>query len=121
VSFPGLVGSTAVSKSQFQFLHTEPKIMTPQHDYSLQPLQLFWFDPIALQAIAGSKREMSLLAQVIDDDQDADILYPLKQPAGSIADFKTTPSIHAGYAATWFGLSGAGFYMTKKLITRGRA
>lgn len=46
--------------------------------------------------------------------------YPLQPPVDSVAEFKTTPMIHAGYAATWFGLSGAGLYMTRMLITRGR-
>ena len=65
---------------------------------------------------------MSLLAQVKDDDENSssEVQYPLRPPIDSVADFKTTPAIHAGYAATWFGLSGAGIYMTRKLITRGR-
>jgi surfeit locus 1 family protein len=65
---------------------------------------------------------MSFLAQVrAEDDESASTEYPLKPPVASVADFKTTPAIHAGYAATWFGLSGSGIYMTRKLITRGRA
>eukprot|EP00526_Cylindrotheca_closterium_P014468 CAMPEP_0113647090 /NCGR_PEP_ID=MMETSP0017_2-20120614/24908_1 /TAXON_ID=2856 /ORGANISM="Cylindrotheca closterium" /LENGTH=276 /DNA_ID=CAMNT_0000559089 /DNA_START=38 /DNA_END=868 /DNA_ORIENTATION=+ /assembly_acc=CAM_ASM_000147 len=104
----------------------KPKIITPQHDYSKRPLQLFWFDPLALQAIAESEEEISLLAQVVSEEEadessaKSGALYPLRPPVASVADFKTTPAIHAGYAATWFGLSGAGIYMTRKLITRGR-
>ena len=103
------------------FQNLEPKIITPQHDYSKRPLQLFWFDAIALQAIAESQEEMSLLAQVAtEEDESSSEPYPLRPPVSAVADFKTTPAIHAGYAATWFGLSGAGIYMTRKLITRGR-
>lgn len=83
---------------------------------------MFWFDPIALQAIAESKEELSMLAQIssLSANNDEKVEYPLKPPVESVAEFKTTPAIHAGYATTWFGLSGAGLYMTKKLITRGR-
>jgi cytochrome oxidase assembly protein ShyY1 len=111
--------------------------MTPEHDYSKRPLQLFWLDGIALQAIAESDEETMILTQVEDDDRNNDeqeqqqqqqqqqkvdevIRYPLQPPASSIANFRTTPAIHAGYAVTWFGLSAAGMYMTRKLITKGR-
>jgi cytochrome oxidase assembly protein ShyY1 len=110
--------------------------MKPEHDYSKRPLQLFWLDGLALQAIAESDEETMLMAQVLEeqenDDQDgsqihtganklgSDVVYPLQPPLSSIGNFKTTPSIHAGYAATWFGLSAAGVYMTRKLITKGR-
>ena len=108
------------------FRYSEPKIIAPEHDYSKRPLQLFWLDGLALQAIAETKEESILFTQVDDDDEDeeeskgAEEDYPLKPPVASVGDFKTTPAIHAGYAATWFGLSGAGIYMTRKLITRGR-
>jgi surfeit locus 1 family protein len=59
------------------------------------------------------------LLQVQDTEADA-TLYPLKPPVASVADFKTTPMIHGGYAVTWYGLSAAGVYMTRMLITRGR-
>ena len=115
----------------FYFVPPEPKIITPQHDYSKRPLQLFWFDPIALQAIAETEHETTLLTQVLPDGKegeeggdvggDSTMEFPLKPPVASVAEFKTTPAIHAGYAVTWYGLSAAGFYMTRKLITRGRA
>lgn len=103
----------------------KPKIIAPVHDYAKRPLQLFWFDSLALQAIAESQEEMSLLVQVISEEEGtgstkSEPRYPLRPPVASVAEFKTTPAIHAGYAATWFGLSGAGIYMTRKLITRGR-
>ncbi len=51
-----------------------------------------------------------------DDNVDDDGKLPLRPPKAVVGDFKTTPLIHAGYAATWFGLSGAGVYMTRMLM-----
>mmetsp|Transcript_24851 Transcript_24851/g.58991 ORF Transcript_24851/g.58991 Transcript_24851/m.58991 type:complete len:334 (+) Transcript_24851:175-1176(+) len=108
----------------------KPRFMTPQHDYSKRPLQLFWLDGVALQALSESNEETMLMTQVKDDTNEGDeerkspssssSIYPLQPPVEAIATFKTTPSIHAGYAATWFGLSAAGIYMTRKLISKGR-
>lgn len=121
---------------------TEPRFITPEHDYSKRPLQLFWVDGVALQAIAESDDPTLLMTQVVDDvvlDKDdpaneeeqqqqqqasgassSSSLYPLQPPVSAVGDFKTTPMIHVGYATTWFGLSAAGVYMTRKLITKGR-
>jgi cytochrome oxidase assembly protein ShyY1 len=81
-------------------------------------------DGIALQAFAESDEETILLTQVLVDEESDDTtstsLFPLKPPVSSVGDFKTTPLIHVGYATTWFGLSAAGIYMTRKLVTRGR-
>ena len=96
-----------------------PKLITPEHDYGKRPLQLFWLDGLALQAIAESDEETMYLLQVQDSENDA-TTYPLKPPMDSVADFKTTPLIHGGYAVTWYGLSAAGVFMTRMLITRGR-
>jgi len=120
-------------------MHTpEPRFITPEHDYSKRPLQLFWIDGLALKAIAAelytpealaSSDETAMVTQVVDDDDDdsssnnnseGPLLYPLQPPVSSIGNFKTTPATHMGYAATWFGLSGAGLYLTRKLITKGR-
>lgn len=132
-------------------IKSEPRFITPVHDYTKRPLQLFWVDGLALKAIAEitSEEEVALLVQVLDtneneneiknDDKNNDtttsssssstananangalLAYPLQPPVASISEFKTTPSVHVGYATTWFGLSGAGLYMTKKLITKGR-
>lgn len=116
----------------------EPRIAIG-HDYSKRPLQLFWMDAIALQAIAESEQETVLLTQIdpqtknnenvdnMEDDglqrqhqQQLQKRYPLLPSVDTLADFKTTPAIHAGYAATWYGLAIAGTYMTRKLITGGR-
>jgi surfeit locus 1 family protein len=117
---------------------TVPKLITPEHDYSKRPLQLFWLDRIALKAIAeeSEEEETIYMTQVtnnqdiddVDDDDDDKtrqsqqqlIQYPLVPPVKAMAEFKTTPMIHIGYATTWYGLSAAGIYMTRKLITRGR-
>jgi cytochrome oxidase assembly protein ShyY1 len=102
----------------------KPRIIAIEHDYSKRPLQLFWMDGVALQAIAESDQETVLLTQVLEkgenDDDIEQSIYPLNPPVETVADFKTTPMIHVGYATTWFGLSAAGIYMTRKLITRGR-
>lgn len=112
----------------------KPRFITPIHDYSKRPLQLFWIDGLALSAMAtdlytreelASNSETALVTQVIEDDgtsssNEGPLLYPLQPPVSSIGNFKTTPATHIGYAATWFGLSGAGLYMTRKLITKGR-
>ena len=45
--------------------------------------------------------------------------YKLAQPSiKQIGKFKTDPAIHVGYAVTWYGLSLAGVYMTRKLILK---
>jgi len=140
---PGIIEmTTIVSKPE------KPKFITPVHDYSKRPLQLFWVDGVALKAIAyeqpsqsqstgdttTDEEEVSLLIQVVDYDTNDDtdtttnnttnaeevLLYPLQPPVSTITQFKTTPSVHAGYAFTWFGLSTAGLYMTRKLISKGR-
>jgi hypothetical protein len=124
--------------------------MTPKHDFAKRPPELFWLDPSVLQAIiqeddpigdptetkSSTRHEMILLTQVHADHQgtmedqsdmlkrqqhqEGTIQYPMTPTAQAVGDFRTTPLIHGGYAATWFGLSGAGWYMTRMLITRGR-
>lgn len=47
-------------------------------------------------------------------------MWPVQPTASKVGEFKVSPAVHAGYACTWYGLSAAGVYMTKKLITRGR-
>ena len=110
--------------------------MTPQHDFSKRPPQLFWLDESVLRALIQPTtreghpekgNEVVIFTQIEADratgDKDHEqegARYPLKPTAQSVGEFKTTPMVHAGYAATWFGLSGAGVYMTRKLILRGR-
>ena len=94
-----------------------------EHDYSKRPLQLFWVDPIALQAIAESEEPVPLFTQVVTTTEASSAtssLYPRPRMVETVAEFKVTPATHVGYAVTWYGLSAAGMYMTRKLITRGR-
>jgi cytochrome oxidase assembly protein ShyY1 len=46
--------------------------------------------------------------------------FPVQPNEEYVGEFKVTPEVHMGYAVTWFGLSGAGVLMTRKLLTRGR-
>ena len=48
------------------------------------------------------------------------ISFPVKPVDKTVGEFKVLPETHAGYAVTWFGLSGAGVIMMRKMITRGR-
>ncbi|KAL3765633.1 hypothetical protein ACHAWU_002663 [Discostella pseudostelligera] len=52
--------------------------------------------------------------------QSSSLQYPVKSSQEYVGEFKISPEIHAGYAVTWFGLSGAGMIMTRKLLSRGR-
>merc|ERR1740130_1529628 len=49
----------------------KPRFITPVHDYTKRPLQLFWVDGLALKAIAEitSEEEVALLVQVLDTNE----------------------------------------------------
>ena len=53
-------------------LISEPRFITPVHDYTKRPLQLFWVDGLALKAIAEitSEEDVALLVQVLDNDNE---------------------------------------------------
>mmetsp|Transcript_5312 Transcript_5312/g.12064 ORF Transcript_5312/g.12064 Transcript_5312/m.12064 type:complete len:130 (+) Transcript_5312:609-998(+) len=71
----GVVELTAiVSKPE------KPRFITPEHDYSKRPLQLFWIDGLALRAIAAelytaedpeASSETAMVTQVIDGDDNS--------------------------------------------------
>ena len=42
--------------------------------------------------------------------------WPVSPTADKVGEFKVSPSIHVGYAITWYGLSMAGLYMTRILL-----
>ena len=44
--------------------------------------------------------------------------WPVCPSADKVGEFKVTTSVHAAYAFTWFGLSTAGLYMTRILLTK---
>jgi hypothetical protein len=121
--------------------------MVAEHDMITSPPKLFWFDVETMQQqlatittnVDGSSSTTTstaattvpLVTAVRDNDDDnatdantlqlAEIVWPVQPTAAFVGEFKTSPAIHAGYACTWFGLSGAGLYMTRQLLTRGRA
>lgn len=96
----------------------KPRFMSPPHP---DPKRLLWMDRSALEA--GTNTEGSspvLVIETTSDDDRSGGAFPATPNTSAVAEFKVTPPVHAGYAATWFGLSGAGIIMTKKLMTRGR-
>ena len=107
----------------FTSLHlvAEPRFVTPEHNFGKEPPRFFWMDKASLEDVAGLVPGSGIfLMQVQAELNGNEGTFPAHASAETVGEFKTTPSVHAGYAATWFGLSGAGIYMTRKLITRGR-
>jgi surfeit locus 1 family protein len=129
-------------------LTEQPKFLSPVHD-ARTPNQLLWFDRAALEertgtgtgtAAAPGHHPLLLTETASGTDgtaacaaahgQDPDPVvpvpvvpaptFPVRPTAETVGEFKVTPTTHAGYAVTWFGLSGAGVVMTRKLLTRGR-
>jgi len=109
----------------------QPKFLSPPHD-AKQPKELLWMDRKAIEEKTKTTGLSPLLLTETsnynndgndhDHDHDDDNFgFPVKPSKETVGEFKVLPSTHAGYAFTWFGLSGAGIFMTKKLITRGRA
>lgn len=104
----------------------QPKFMSPIHDDKKHPRQLLWFDRNAIEIKTRTEGQYPLLmTETLEEEHDdkknaVSQSIPIKPSRQSVGEFKVTPSTHAGYALTWFGLSGAGMFMTRKLITRGR-
>ena len=93
---------------------------------------MLWFDRKALEMKTKTIGHSPLLLTEtilhhkndVKNNNDDDIGakgFPIKPSIETVGEFKVLPSTHAGYAFTWFSLSGIGVYMTKKLISRGRA
>ena len=69
----------------------------------------------------------SLFVEIMTDDKKSDdddtpsatAFFTARASREFIGEFKVTPSIHTGYAFTWFGLSSAG-YSSRKLLSRGK-
>ena len=125
----GTVTVTGVETSTEQ-----PKFLSPQHD-ARTPNRLLWMDRAALEqrtGLNGSGGQGPLLLTettavgAAENGGDASATagyvpaFPVKPTAETVGEFKVTPTTHAGYAVTWFGLSGAGMVMTRKLLLRGR-
>ena len=72
-----------------------------------------------------NKNPRLLLATQVQDNNDhtnhaAVMDWPARPTAEAASEFRISPAVHAGYAFTWYSLSAAGLYMTRKLLTRGR-
>jgi len=102
-----------------------------------KPPKLYWFDWPAMLAVGGLSlgsgsggRPALVMTAVqrssadgdhaVTSSQKAPSAWPVQPTAEKVGEFKVSPAVHVGYAFTWFGLSAAGLYMTRKLITRGR-
>jgi len=97
--------------------------------------KLLWLDRNAMEemmnyssstAASSSSLHPPLFVEIKSDDDERKKLqggpprFPVKPTEEYVGEFKVTPAIHAGYALTWFGLSGAGMVMTRTLLRRGR-
>jgi cytochrome oxidase assembly protein ShyY1 len=109
--------------SFFFVILVDPTIVSPIHN-SKKPRELLWFDRTEIEKKTNTQDKSPLLLidtktkQEQNDNQVTRI--PVKPGMDTVGEFKVTPSTHFGYGLTWFGLSGAGIIMTRKLITRGR-
>jgi surfeit locus 1 family protein len=92
--------------------------------------RLLWMDRRAMEELtscgdaAGGCQHPPLFVEIKTDDQSDDApastFFPARASREYVGEFKVTPSVHAGYAFTWFGLSSAGIIMTRKLLSRGK-
>lgn len=74
-----------------------------------------------LSGLGGKSTTTQMMIQVRNSSSKTEEpQYPAQPPEDAVGEYKLTPLVHAGYAVTWFGLSGAGLIMTRKLVTRGR-
>jgi len=95
----------------------KPRFLSPVHKPGSRILH--WIDRDAIEAETKTKVS-GFLTETDDKDPSVDSPFPLKPNSDTVGDFKVMPYTHATYAATWFGLSGAGVIMMRKLITRGK-
>jgi cytochrome oxidase assembly protein ShyY1 len=95
--------------------------------------KLLWMDREAMEQMTSCNKNQHppLFVQINTEDNNHQLTttaatttrrrsYPVRPSQEYVGEFKVTPEVHAGYAVTWFGLSGAGVIMTRKLLTRGR-
>jgi len=117
----GIVTVTGVTTKTDQ-----PKYFSPAHGFDKDPRKLLWLDRPALEFATGTEGLFPILVtetKSLDESDNTDIdtvSFPAKPSVTDVGEFAITKETHAGYAFTWFGLSGAGMVMTRKLITRGR-
>lgn len=101
------------------FLYTDPKFLVADHDLKSRPPRLYWFDAPTMKAAAQIPLSSPYVVAV-QSNHNKQLSLPLQPSVDKVGEFKITPQVHAAYAVTWFGLSTAGMYMTRKLILRGR-
>ena len=84
--------------------------------------KLLWLDRTAMEEMIACENDCHppLFVEINTNEQGSAPQFPVKPARKYVGEFKVTPEVHAGYAFTWFGLSGAGMIMTRKLLTRGR-
>ena len=84
--------------------------------------KLLWIDRDAIEELTSTRKgeHPPLFVEIDTGNRDASeaASFPVKPSEADVGEFKVTPSVHAGYAFTWFGLSSAGMYMTRKLLLR---
>lgn len=84
--------------------------------------KLLWIDRDAIEDMTSVKKgeHPPLFVEIETGKSDTSQApcFPVKPSVESVGEFKVTPSVHAGYAFTWFGLSSAGVYMTRRLLLR---
>ena len=104
----------------------KPRFLVAEHKMNERPPQLFWYDLETMQRWIGWKEattqplRLYTAVAAADTQQQPQPTWPAAPPAHAVGTFKVEPAVHAGYALTWYGLSAAGLYMTRKMVTRGR-
>ena len=84
--------------------------------------KLLWMDRTAMEEITCTPSDVHppLFVEINTDEKETAQQFPVKPTREFVGEFKIPPSVHVGYAITWYGLSGAGMIMTRKLLTKGR-
>ena len=106
-----------------------PRFLTAEHKMNERPPKLFWYDLETMQQWLGYNNNASSQQQqlkplhiftAVASNNLTSEQWPAAPPPESVGAFKVEPAVHAAYAFTWYSLSAAGMYMTRKLLTRGR-
>jgi len=86
--------------------------------------KLLWMDRTAMEEITCTPSNVHppLFVEINTNDKEETVQqqFPVKPTREFVGEFKIPPSVHVGYAITWYGLSFAGMFMTRKLLTKGR-
>ena len=73
-------------------------------------------DRDAIVTKTNTTKDSLLLTEISNNSEQQQ--FPVQPNADTVGEFKVLPPTHAAYAFTWFGLSGAGVIMTRKLLNR---